>query len=516
MIAHVVPILRLRRATTWWSYRIPSSTHCEVGSLVVIPFRNRQELGVVWEIEKDDAHAEESLTKVITQSPLLRVPHRQTVEWLSEAGFTSLSTALYLWLPTALRRFPLTPTTQKILTASFESTLTALDMATRKQQLVLLPSRRPESTASLQKKYGDVIQELFDSNNPHQELQDWLAILHGERTVIIGREQAVTAPFLNLNHVLIQEPEDIAYYHEQIPYLSYQEAAQKVGANFKAQVTIKSHVPHAAAILLWGEHALGSTLHAPVTLIDLSRDELLNETLLDALRNLEPGKKALLLYNAHDRLVAGDDNLKKLLPGIETLRKNLATKLGYATLPPHIILDTRSMFSSLHQNVGFTAILSLDPLLHTTSFADQVHGWSDIGRLTTYAAPCLIQARNQHHPLTEALRNALFEEYCVKEITVRKDNHLPPFATTVVCSLPESETGQEAAEKVHTKLTNLFDTHTAPWVISHPFQGVRRKKTYIHILLYSSDTDRLPAPIAAYLKGLSRPWKIQRNPWFVL
>src|ERR1044072_3557458 len=103
MIAQVVPITRLRRATEWWSYRVPAPLSCSAGSLVVVPFRGRPTLGIVWSLQEDDKKATEKISSFITKNPLVRQPHRQFIEWLSQAGVCSLSTALYVWLPKALR-----------------------------------------------------------------------------------------------------------------------------------------------------------------------------------------------------------------------------------------------------------------------------------------------------------------------------------------------------------------------------------------------------------------------------
>src|SRR5687768_15113805 len=99
MIAQVVPITRIRRDTSWWSYTVPRGLHCQAGSLVTIPFRGRSCLGVVWHLEAADEKASQSLESVLTAIPLLKLPHRQLVENLSQTGFCSLSTALYVWLP---------------------------------------------------------------------------------------------------------------------------------------------------------------------------------------------------------------------------------------------------------------------------------------------------------------------------------------------------------------------------------------------------------------------------------
>ena len=516
MIAHVVPVLRLRRATAWWSYSVPKHLHCEPGSLVCVPFRGKLHLGVVWSLDDADENASEQIKSVLCAVPLVKAPSRALIEWMSTSGFISLSTALYTWLPTALRHFPVTQTAQKIL-ATVTKAPTALEMANLKQQLVVLPSKRPESTVLLKKKFDHKILDLSEDLNPHAELLEWISILQGEKTVIVGREKGVMAPFLNLQHVFIQEPEDIAFYHEQLPYISFVEAAKALATYGKAQLTIRSFLPSDAAQLLWGEDALGTQPQGNVSIVDLTKEDLLSDSLLEKIIQTSKSQKVLILYNAHDRTITQEDGTTIVLPGIESLKKQLAKAIGQAALPPSIVLDTRAMFTALHKNVGLTVIISLDPLLTNPSFADQVHGWGDIGRLLSYNSPCIIQAKKQDHPLMMALRNAQFPGYCLDVIRQRNFHQLPPFSTTIVCSFNATESSGEILTSTHLKIQSLLEKAGASeWQLSHPFAGKHRKKSLEYIMLYSSSSQRLPITVSKYLTALQRPWKILFNPWFVL
>jgi|GEM_PF-5316678 len=511
MIVSVVPILRLRRATGAWSYKVPHGKTCQPGSLVIVPFRGRKHLGVVWEIEKDNEKATESVEEILTTKPLVRAQHRAYIGWLSESGFISLSTALHGWLPTALRGFPLTKATHAAIRNHDAWEPSAAHLALHTQQVVLTPSQRPQSSALLQAKYPEEVVDTFGKQGAQEELSLWLDILYGKIRVIIGREKALSAPFLNLRHVLIQEPEDIAYYHEQLPYLSLVEAGQELGNLWSAQTTLRSYIPQEAANLLWpSAGTLGSAPLASVKIIDLHHEDILGEQLLTALRNLKPDQQALLLYNAHDRTVMNNDNASVLLPGIETLRKKLALALGSTVLPPNIIVDTRHMFAKLHKNVSVTAILSVDPLLNAQNFADTVHGWADIGHLLSYRTTCFIQTKQPGHPLLSSLQNNQFPSYCINLIEERKQNHLPPFATTVVCTFPTKEKVDELYEIIAPLLTST------EWQISHPFGLTWRKKEEFALMMYAQTKERLPRAVIIKLSALIRPWKVQRSPWFVV
>lgn len=514
MIAFVVPITRLRRHTTGWSYQIPKGAACQAGSLVVIPFRGHDCLGVVWETRTVDERATATISQILTSTPLVRQPHRQLIEWLSEKGVCSLSSSLYQWMPRGLRELPLSSRTRELLHLHDTDLQSAVQLTAIHQHAVCLPGRRPIQETSLQRKFTNQYASLFADQTERQEIEAWFAIARGEATIAAGRERAIFAPWLNLRQLTLVEPEDISYYHEQCPYLNLVEAAQKLAELYRITPTVRSYLPPTGAQLLWGASTTGSTIHTTsCTIIDLSRDPILHPDLIAAIARAE--HEVLILYNARDRLVETPDipGSKKLLPGIQTVRKQLAQALGKNTLPDHITVDTRAMFQSPHPRVGLAVALNIDALLETSLFADLLHGWTDLGHLLSYSCPLFVQSHYPAHPLIEALRNGQFERYTQERITRQRELGLPPFSQQVVCSFPVEDDGEVYGQKLFSELEQLL---TAPWQISHPFAGLWRKKAYIHILLTAPATSRLPEPVRAKLAVLKRPWKVQHNPWHIL
>lgn len=512
MIAHVVPITRLRRATTVWSYRIGNHA-VQAGSLVTIPFRGRQTLGLVWEITEKDTDATESVSSVLCATPLLRPRDRQFVEYLAEAGLLSFSTALYIYLPAALRKLPLTAPVRTLLTEHTTWQPTAAIMANRKQQLVVLPSARPTSTTKIAAKYPGKLWDTFIPLGATAELREWLAAARGERTIITGRERALFTPFLNLQHLVVREAEDVAFFHEQLPYISLVEAAAALAATHGIQPQIQSYLPSQTATLLFGPDSLGSPASTVPALIDLKIEPVLNPGLIGQIKATLAAKKlVILLYNAHDRQFLDKETSQTiLLPGIETLRKKLAITLGLPALPPSIHLGTRALFAQTPERVGFTAILSLDPLLRTSIFADYIQGLADISRLLSYPAPCQIQAHLHDHPLLLALQNQQFSKYSLETVTARSTAQLPPFATSYVCSLPAGS--QDEAGRIASAITPLIQV---PWQISSILPLQRRKEQRVGFFLHAPLHTRLNPAVRTQLCKLVRPWKVERNPWFVL
>lgn len=476
---------------------------------MVVPFRGRDTLGVVWDIEKEDRQATLSISKVVTTYSVVHAPHRRFIEWLAEEGICSLSTALHQWLPTALRKYPLTKPVLALLELPPAS---QADPAP--QQMVLTPGKRAQVSYALQKIAKAKFISFFAETSETEECQQWLAVAKGEKTVGTGRERALFAPWLNLQQLIVQEPEDIAYFHEQIPYVNMVRAAHMLATYTQADLVIRTHLPDEAAKLLWGEHAQGSQEPLPsLTFTDLRREELLNAELITKIQaTLEKNQRVLILYNALDRILEKDGE-RILLPGTQSLSKKLAFMLGFAELPVLIAFGTRAILSENYLDVGLTVVLSLDPLLHQEHFADLLHGWGDLGRLFSYQVPCHIQSHKLDHPLIQALRNNRYDNYALQVVEEQRAQKLLPFAEAIVCSYPTDKTATPSVEKLYAQLETAVQE---PWALSHPFATIVRKKEQQAILLHAPLGSRVPATIRKIVASLSRPWKVQRNPWFTV
>lgn len=511
MIASVVPITRLRRDTTWWSYKIPAHLKCSIGSLVVIPFRGRPCLGIIWDIADEDSQATVSITEVLSTKPLLKKPHREVVQYISQKGLCSLSTALYVWLPNGLRDLPLTNTC-RIHLKNYQDT-----QKSTTQHCIVLPSLRPHFQARIRQKFPDSSLDLFNQT-PKNELDNWFSIATGLTSIGYGREHALFAPWSNLTRITVLDPEDISYYREQLPYLSLLTIAQALASECRSELLYRTHVPTIPARLLWGDSAEEHPELPPQKVTDLRRMPLINPDLVEKVsRVLVRKKSVLILYNAHDRthLIQREGTGERILiPGIETLRKKLTLALGLEELPKEIIFGTRSDIAEKQLNIGLTIILSLDPLLSQSScFANLIHGVSDIAKLIEYDAPCIIQSTQLEHPLVIALTQGTLSTHVKECILQQKDAQLPPFGQTLVASLPGSES-LDIVKKVYDEISQKTNDD---WNVSYPFSAPWRKKPYQHILIHAhGDTSHIPIELRTYLVQLPRPWKVQINPWYLL
>lgn len=513
MIAQVVPVTRLRRHTSWWSYRLPPRTDCHAGSLVVVPFRGRPTLGVVWNTEEEDANATETVLEVLSSRPLVTAPHRRLIEFLSQEGLCSLPTALHVWLPPGLRELPLSRTARQLVQDFNRSPLT---VSPPKQHCILSPGKRPSLSRELRQRFKENFAELFVDTQDTSYLTRWFEIARGSLQVGLGGERALFAPWQNLTHLTIQEPEDISHYHEQIPYLSMISAAKVLAEASNAQVQLRTFLPASAAEAIWQLPAISpESSFSNVSLHDLRRGELIGNSLLTEIKKaLDQNQKVIVLYNAHDRAAVINRHHRQekvLRPGVETLAKRLAHRLGLEQLPPRIILGTRSIFTQPHTNVGLCIALNLDPLLDDLSFANLLHGLADLGQLARFNAPLCVQTHQPEHPLAQALATHRLSEYLQLIINEQREAQMPPFGQNIVCSHPGADALE--AETVFQEMNPLV---VSSWQLSHPFSAPWRKKPYTHLLLHANSTARLPLELRQYLVSLPRPWKVQVNPWYLL
>lgn len=511
MIAHVVPVVRLRRATTWWSYKVPPRSRISPGSLVVIPLRNRSVPGIVWAVDTNpDAEATDSIERVLVHDPLIKLPTRNYLEWLAENTCSSLSTVSYLQLPALLRSWPYRKPTLEALAAWRNLEKPA------SQQLFLLPAER-----------GDVVEALrasqprltswFDAPTETEELVRWLACSSGEMHTVVGRERGVFTNFANLTSCIVQDPEDISYYHQQTPYLSIVEAAEQLATHWNAALTYRSALPAPIQKSLWpgGEHGAAPLLAKNLQIAEIRQKEIINDEVVTAIQAaLVKGEQVLILYNARDRLYKSNENpLPLLIPGIETLRTKLALRLGGSQLPDGVHMGTRAIFKQRYQRVGLCVCLSIDPVLYQQNFADELHGWADLYKLLSYSCRTLVQTSSASHPALLALRERRLTEYLQERIHERENLQLPPFATTVACSIGTNQIEEAAVQVLADLLRQLSDRH---WRVSAPLQRNRRGTSVWTISLHAPPQSRLPQALHKKIAALPRPWKIERNPWYAL
>ena len=496
MIAQIVPIQRLRRNTNWWSYKVKANQACSIGSLVEINFRNQKCLGIVWSIEKDSGIITnlKEINSILTSGSLLTPQHLRYIEWLSIEGVCSLSSALYAWLPSALRKYPLTAKTLALI-KEFNHTL---PKERTTQTALILPNKRDEQTKALENKpgYFNVFWEL----NPTEELKYWLGVRTGSITTVSGRERAIFAPWNSLKRVLIFDPEDISFYHEQTPYLSLAEATKELAKIHLSEIAIKSYLPTKSAQAYWETTNQTTPKNKPeLEIIDLSHQKVLNPNLINEIN------KALTKNETIYIVCGGYTQVKNILKALE---------LKYQ--PSNLIIDSESQSFPL-EGASLTVFLMVDLAINNQIFANRILGFTNILRAIEKSRKTIIQSFETSNPIFTALQSQLIDDYILQDINSQKQAGLSPFGKNIVCSYPIKKANEDEANKaadlVYTKISTFLDSN---WQISYPLKAKWRQNEYFHLILHAKDEQRVPAPLREYLVNLPKPWKVQNNPWYLV
>lgn len=472
MVADVVPVTRIRRDVRAWTYQVPKGEHVEPGSLVSIPLRGRRVPGVVWDTAQHGA-AQESL-EVITPYPLLLAPHRATIELMAEAGICSLPTALLSWMPPALKRLP---------TRTVRADLQYAPDSQCKQHLILMPGQRPEGLRSLQER-GHEVADTFQVKGLAAWKQ-WWDIRSGRSSVVAGRERAWCAPFVNLRHVHVVEPDDVSLHTSQAPYLPLAELAMSLGTTWRAEVRYRSYLPQVAATARWGTLSLGSSTLAEIT---WHQGHDLPERLLAAATQGIP----CFIVTSHDSHVPDGEGRLRTLAGIETYTTQLRAALG--RLPKHVQVGTRSILNNLPSGcvVWFPSVSLVE---NASNPYDRLQGFADLGRVLASAATCILPSGKGK--LQEALASGELGQLAKSELPLLD-------GTIIALSHPE--------RSAHSALETLPRTG---WLLSHPREvRIRGEQTVVTTLSSPENTARLPAQLRTKLIALPAPWKVAWQAWY--
>jgi primosomal protein N' len=386
------------------------------------------------------------------------------------------------------------------------------------QQCLITPVHRPDIVATLQAQLGSSLAVCSDITSAPLELEQWLGIRTAQLTTIIGRERALLAPFAHLQKLTLREPEHVSYQLEQAPRVSLSEAASVIGGYHRADVRYQSHLPAGVVTKLYPKVAPSAELQSALAaqVIDLRRSELVSPELIQGVQAaLVAGKRAILLLNAQDRLVSVQEDGRptlKPLPGVATIQRQLARALGLTELPASIQVGTRSILQQPLGEVGFCAVVSLDPLLSAETSADQLHGLADLLCLLHTGAPLLVQARQAEHPMVAALAAGTLDEYTTALGNQMEASLLPPISQQIAALIPAEHSTE--AEKLFQQLSPIL---SGEWNLAGPDPVHYKKADYLAVWLHNPQPQALlPGKIRKQLVALARPWQVWRNPWFLL
>lgn len=325
------------------------------GSLVALPLRNREELGIVVEDTAKPPFKTKEIDRVLTGQPLPPASLK-LLDWLAEYYPAPWGYITSLFMPRSLLQTarlkplplpdnaalgalpPLTPEQEDTLKALKKSgsrsvllhgdtgsgkTRIYIEMARQqllhgKSVLVLTPEigLTPQLVREFEAAFKEKVLVLHSNLTISQRRAAWLQVLAAEQPlIVIGPRSALFAPFRNLGLVVIDEAHEPAYKQEQAPRYDARRVAGKLAELHKAQLVLASATPTVAdyyiaqqrqiPILRMTRLATSQKLAEPVIEVVLARDKerftrhpQLSDDLLDALQvSLNKGEQSLVFLN---------------------------------------------------------------------------------------------------------------------------------------------------------------------------------------------------------------------------
>jgi len=267
MIAKVAPIRRMPRELSELDYLVPSKIHSEitVGSLVIIPFRNRPIFGIITEFKENATEQArgklKSIEEIVWQKPALTLKQISFATEISEFYGTPLGFVLQSCLP------PLKKT--KIKKIKLNS-IDKLKPAERKKPKLILYNGKEEKEKIYKKIFSksgqtlivvpevsslEEITSFLPKNNKDsavisseltgkQIFDIWIKIRLGEVKIVIGTRRALFMSWHNLDTIILDDESNPNHKSwDMSPRLHNREAAMMLAHAHGANFYITTHTP---------------------------------------------------------------------------------------------------------------------------------------------------------------------------------------------------------------------------------------------------------------------------------
>ena len=280
-----------------FDYRLPEELRSgvDVGSMLVVPFANREVLGVVVGLADSSEVAEGKLLAPL-RALELGVPVDLVVlaEWIAAEYCSTISRALGLVLPPGAarrlsgrrRRVVARPRHLAVgarsprapeLTVDQEAVLAPLIAALRARRaeqrllhgvtgsgktevylqaaaaalhhgrgaIVLVPeiALTPQIVGRFIERFGDTVAVLHSRLRPGERYAEWRRLREGEARVCVGPRSAVFAPIEDLGLIVADEEHDASYKHEGDPRYDARDVAAERAARCGAVLLLGSATP---------------------------------------------------------------------------------------------------------------------------------------------------------------------------------------------------------------------------------------------------------------------------------
>jgi len=299
-IAHVQPMTTARALLGPFDYRLPAEMRdgVDVGSMLVVPFGNREILGVVVGLADSSDVAEEKLlapVRVLDEGqPALPADLVALGEWVAAEYCSTAARALSLVLPpgaakrlsgrkrravarpdhlavgarsphapelSAEQRTALEPIVQALGARRFEQRLlhgvtgsgktevylraAAAALEQGRGAIVLVPeiALTPQIVGRFIERFGDTVAVLHSQLRPAARYAEWRRLREGEARVCVGPRSAVFAPIEDLGLIVVDEEHDSSYKHEGDPRYDARDVAAERAARCGAVMLAGSATP---------------------------------------------------------------------------------------------------------------------------------------------------------------------------------------------------------------------------------------------------------------------------------
>ncbi len=318
---------------SYFDYLVPETLQKKIkpGQLVKVPFRNKEEFGLVYSLEQNLPQIKRSiklraLTEICFENSFLTKQILKFYKEMSEFYATDLGFIYKFSFPTFTKKFfkelskndfpEISPIVKNIKpTVVAASDIEALDnfilkqLSPKKQNLILVPEKNSldEIVSKLKNKFPTEVlsSDITDKNST--EL--WKKIRKNEPLTIVGTRKALFLPWTNLQNIIILDEGNENYKSwDMAPRYHSKDAAMLLSKFTGAQVHLLSHTPSvnsyyfAQKDFYLSEGKITNLKH-DFTLIDLNLEKQaknyspLSYQLIDLLKNLQPSESAFLYLN---------------------------------------------------------------------------------------------------------------------------------------------------------------------------------------------------------------------------
>ncbi len=332
MIVQIIPAKRVPLSLPFLDYIVPEPYRdtIQIGQLVKIPFRNKEEFGVVFNLESSAANKNlklKPITEIVFKKPILSKAQLNFLADISEFYHVSLGFLLKNNLiPLQKRKL------QKLQSenSSPDTSLTLFTKQTRhKPELFVYNNAEEKTNVILEKlKHADSqilflvpelksvekIKAILPNNilkkttvitselNEKELFTRWLEIWRGEKNIIIGTRAALFLPWFNLQHIILDDEGNSNYKSwDMAPRLHTRDAALFLSTSHGAELTLLSHTPTVETLFFAqkkvyaGGHIDVKPIRKEIQIVDmraqrrLKNFSLMSHDLLEAFQKIKTG-----------------------------------------------------------------------------------------------------------------------------------------------------------------------------------------------------------------------------------